>query len=51
MFPTFFFNSVFSWDRLHVMYGNLLDWIRYLVAWQPVIFLIVQGINWTLGLE
>ncbi|XP_064636124.1 E3 ubiquitin ligase Rnf121-like isoform X2 [Lineus longissimus] len=39
------------WERPHVLYGNLLDWIRYLVAWQPVIIMIVQGINWTLGLE
>ncbi|XP_025087236.1 RING finger protein 121-like isoform X2 [Pomacea canaliculata] len=39
------------WERPHVLYGNLLDWIRYLVAWQPVIILIVQGINWILGLE
>ncbi|KAL8587626.1 hypothetical protein ACOMHN_045315 [Nucella lapillus] len=39
------------WERPHVLYGNLLDWIRYLVAWQPVIILIVQGINWVLGLE
>ncbi|XP_005096944.1 RING finger protein 121 [Aplysia californica] len=39
------------WERPHVMYGNLLDWIRYLVAWQPVIIGIVQVINWTLGLE
>jgi len=40
-----------SWERPHVLYGNLLDWIRYLVAWQPVIILLVQGINWVLGLE
>ncbi|XP_074650660.1 E3 ubiquitin ligase Rnf121-like [Tubulanus polymorphus] len=39
------------WERPHVLYGNLLDWIRYLVAWQPVIIMIVQGINWSLGLE
>ncbi|XP_064608158.1 E3 ubiquitin ligase Rnf121-like [Liolophura sinensis] len=39
------------WERPHVLYGNLLDWIRYLVAWQPVIIMLVQGINWTLGLE
>jgi len=39
------------WERPAVMYGNLLDWIRYLVAWQPVIIGIVQGINWALGLE
>ncbi|KAK2154480.1 hypothetical protein LSH36_268g03044 [Paralvinella palmiformis] len=39
------------WERPHVLYGNLLDWIRYLVAWQPVIIMLVQGINWSLGLE
>merc|ERR1712002_86068 len=39
------------WERPHVLYGNLLDWIRYLVAWQPVIIMIVQGINYILGLE
>ncbi|XP_067663860.1 E3 ubiquitin ligase Rnf121-like isoform X1 [Haliotis asinina] len=44
MFPS-------PWERTNVMYGNLLDWIRYLVAWQPVIILLVQGINWALGLE
>ncbi|MBN3300160.1 RN121 protein, partial [Amia calva] len=39
------------WERPHVMYGQLLDWLRYLVAWQPVIIGLVQGINYTLGLE
>lgn len=39
------------WEKPHVLYGNLLDWIRYLVAWQPVIIVLVQLINWTLGLE
>ncbi|KAG7280213.1 hypothetical protein CRUP_037574, partial [Coryphaenoides rupestris] len=33
------------WERPHVMYGQLLDWLRYLVAWQPVIIGLVQGIN------
>lgn len=41
----------FSWERPHVMYGQLLDWLRYLVAWQPVIIGFVQGINYILGLE
>ncbi|KAH0625338.1 hypothetical protein JD844_033865 [Phrynosoma platyrhinos] len=40
-----------SWERPHVMYGQLLDWLRYLVAWQPVIIGLVQGINYILGLE
>lgn len=39
------------WERPHVLYGQLLDWIRMLVAWQPLILFIVQGINWVLGLE
>ncbi|XP_043918339.1 RING finger protein 175 isoform X1 [Protopterus annectens] len=39
------------WERTHVLYGQLLDWLRYLVAWQPVIIGVVQGINYSLGLE
>ncbi|KAG2465461.1 RING finger protein 175 [Erpetoichthys calabaricus] len=39
------------WERTHVLYGQLLDWLRYLVAWQPVIIGLVQGINYSLGLE
>lgn len=49
--PVFSLNARYRWERPHVLYGNLLDWIRYLVAWQPVIIMLVQGINWTLGLE
>ncbi|KAI2651143.1 RING finger protein 121 [Labeo rohita] len=44
-------NSVLRWERPHVMYGQLLDWLRYLVAWQPIIIGLVQGINYILGLE
>ncbi|XP_008209281.1 RING finger protein 121 isoform X1 [Nasonia vitripennis] len=39
------------WEKPHVLYGQLLDWLRWLVAWQPVILFLVQGINWSLGLE
>ncbi|GIY96163.1 RING finger protein 121 [Caerostris extrusa] len=39
------------WEKPHVFYGSLLDFIRYLVAWQPVIFSGVQFINYLLGLE
>uniref|UniRef100_T1IV29 RING-type domain-containing protein n=1 Tax=Strigamia maritima TaxID=126957 RepID=T1IV29_STRMM len=39
------------WERPHMFYGQLLDWIRYLVVWQPLIITVVQGINWLLGLE
>ena len=35
----------------HFLYGQILDWLRYLVAWQPVVIGIVQGINYSLGLE
>jgi len=39
------------WEKPHLFYGQLLDWIRYLVAWQPLILTVVQAINWSLGLE
>lgn len=42
---------VSSWEKTHVLYGQLLDWLRYLVAWQPIIIGIVHGINFSLGLE
>ncbi|KAL4843546.1 hypothetical protein H8958_015685 [Nasalis larvatus] len=39
------------YPRTHFLYGQILDWLRYLVAWQPVVIGIVQGINYSLGLE
>lgn len=39
------------WDGPHILYGQLLDWIRWLVAWQPLILFLVNGINWVFGLE
>jgi RING finger protein 121/175 len=39
------------WEKPHLLYGQLLDWIRYLVAWQPLILFFVQGVNYVLGLE
>ncbi|XP_032682791.1 RING finger protein 121 isoform X2 [Odontomachus brunneus] len=39
------------WQRPHMLYSYLLDWLRWLVAWQPLILCLVQGINWALGLE
>ncbi|XP_037540438.1 RING finger protein 175 [Nematolebias whitei] len=39
------------WEKTHVLYARLLDWLRYLVAWQPIIIGIVHGINFSLGLE
>ncbi|RCN46115.1 zinc finger, C3HC4 type, partial [Ancylostoma caninum] len=32
------------WEKPHLFYGQLLDWIRYLVCWQPLIVTFVQGI-------
>ncbi|CAH8494034.1 unnamed protein product [Schistosoma turkestanicum] len=39
------------WDKPHLLYGNLLDWVRYLVAWQPVILGVVHVLNSALGLQ
>ncbi|NXX56017.1 RN121 protein, partial [Scopus umbretta] len=35
----------------HVLYGQVLDWLCYLVVWQPVVIGIVRGIYYSLGLE
>ncbi|XP_076256166.1 E3 ubiquitin ligase Rnf121 [Rhynchophorus ferrugineus] len=39
------------WEKPHILFGHLLDWIRWLVAWQPMVLFMVQGINYVLGLE
>lgn len=39
------------WEKPHILYGNFLDFIRYLVVWQPVIIMAVQFLNQMLGLE
>ncbi|KAH9373324.1 hypothetical protein HPB48_018377 [Haemaphysalis longicornis] len=40
-----------SWEKPHILYGNFLDFIRYLVVWQPLIIAGVQFVNHLLGLE
>lgn len=47
----FSFTAVYRWEKPHMLYGNLLDWVRYLVAWQPLIIFLVHGINKFLGLD
>lgn len=47
-------NKLFSslpFQKPHYLYGNLLDFIRYLIVWQPVILFAVQGVNYAFGLE
>ncbi|CAD5213167.1 unnamed protein product [Bursaphelenchus okinawaensis] len=39
------------WEKPHLFYGKLLDWCRYLVAWQPLILFIVKVLNNYFGLE
>lgn len=39
------------WERPHILFGQLLDWLRYFIVWLPVIVVMVRGINFTLGLE
>lgn len=43
--------SSLAFQRPHYLYGNLLDFIRYLLAWQPLIIFAAQGVNYLLGLE
>nr|CDS27216.2 phosphatidylinositide phosphatase SAC2 [Hymenolepis microstoma] len=39
------------WEKPHLLFGNLLDGIRYLVAWQPLIVMAVHTIIWALDLK
>jgi len=45
------FPQPWSLERQDVLFSQLLDAIRYLVVWQPVIVTLVKGINQGLGLE
>lgn len=39
------------WEKPHLFYGQFLDWVRYLVAWQPLIVMFVHGLSGYFGLE
>lgn len=39
------------WQRPHVLFGQMIDLIRYFVVWQPLLFGIVKGIIYIIGLE
>ncbi|KAJ3352600.1 hypothetical protein GGF32_003632 [Allomyces javanicus] len=39
------------WDKAQMYYLQLIDAVRYLVVWQPLIFLAVQGVYKVFGLE
>ena len=39
------------WEKPHMLFGQLLDFIRYFVVWLPVILVGVQAIYYILNLE
>ncbi|KAI9296004.1 hypothetical protein K502DRAFT_337399 [Neoconidiobolus thromboides FSU 785] len=39
------------WDTQQMYFLNLLDYVRYLIVWQPLILLLVQGSYWLLKLK
>jgi hypothetical protein len=40
-----------SWARKDVIFSQFFDGLRYLLVWQPVIFLLARFINFELGLS
>jgi len=34
-----------------MMHANLLDAVRYLLVWHPLVIILVQGTNHVLGLK
>lgn len=43
--------STLPFQKPHFLYGNMLDFIRYLIGFQPLIIIIVQVVIHFLGLE
>jgi len=43
--------SSLTFQKPHFLYGNMLDFIRYLIGFQPLIIIIVQVVIHFLGLE
>jgi len=39
------------WEQFHMMYSELLDGIRWLVCWMPIILTIIQGAYHFLGMN
>jgi hypothetical protein len=52
--PHIFLRSVehrSSWSKTDIFYTHILDALRYLVAWQPIIVIVIRGIDMALGLK
>ncbi|XP_018018380.1 RING finger protein 121 [Hyalella azteca] len=39
------------WEKPHVFFGQMVDWVRLMLAWQPLIIVLVQNINRWLDLK
>ena len=39
------------WEKPHIFFGQMVDWVRLLVAWQPLVIILVQNINKWLDLK
>jgi len=39
------------WERPHIFFGQMFDWVRILVVWQPLVFILVGKLNTYLDLK
>ncbi|KAL3319472.1 hypothetical protein Ciccas_001865 [Cichlidogyrus casuarinus] len=39
------------WQKPHILYGNYLDLIRYMVGWQPIVLFTLSQLNKAFGLN
>jgi len=39
------------WDAQQMLYLNMLDFVRYMVVWQPLIFTVVNLVYKVFGLD
>ncbi|PIA13791.1 RING finger protein [Coemansia reversa NRRL 1564] len=39
------------WDKQEMHYVSALEYMRFLVGWQPLVLMLLAGVFWVLGLE
>ncbi|KAJ2852556.1 hypothetical protein IWW36_000185 [Coemansia brasiliensis] len=39
------------WDRQELFYVTALEYMRFIISWQPLLLLLLTGIFWVLGLD
>ena len=47
----FGFRTASRWETANLLHANMLDGVRYMLVWHPVLIILVQGVNGILHLR